>query len=108
MLTHGLPGPKTEKSIKSSPLLLSRQCQTRLCVRIGKLSLVMLALTDPARSHDNVRYIGIEVMESAKAGCVCRARLKVTERTPQHFGVSQNPYVIEYIRSFALCMHASQ
>jgi hypothetical protein len=54
MLTRGFPCLMTEKSTKSSPLLLSAQRRTRLWVWINELSLVMLALTDPTRSYDNV------------------------------------------------------
>jgi hypothetical protein len=73
MLIHGLPRPMTEKETKSSSLLLSGQCQTRIYVRISDLPLMALALTDPTCSYDHVKYIGQELMESFRADCVCPA-----------------------------------
>jgi hypothetical protein len=101
MLTHGLPCPMTEKSTNPFPLLLSGQRQTRLCGRIIELSLVMLALTDPTRSYDNVKHIGWELIGSFRVDFVCPARLEVKALTSQNFGVTQN----RLIKSFMLCMH---
>jgi hypothetical protein len=91
MLIHSLPCPMTDKSTKPSPLPISSQRQALLCVRISEPSLVMLALTFPTRSCDNVKYIGPELSGDS----VCLVRLRVRTRTSQDFSVTQNLYVIE-------------
>jgi hypothetical protein len=66
----------------------------------------MLALTDPKRNYDAAKYIGRELMESFRANFVCPAGVEVTAHTSKDSGVIQNLYVIGYMRTFMLCMHA--